>query len=95
MNPPPRHHFRVYAAGSAANSVQALIRLREICDTFLPDGYEIERVDVLSHPDRALLDGIFVTPTIVRLAPAPTIRLIGNLSDRDAVIASLGLEIPS
>ena len=36
---------------------------------------------MLANPQRALADGIVVTPTLVRLLPLPIKRLIGNLSD--------------
>jgi circadian clock protein KaiB len=50
-------------------------------------------MDVFLEPERALTDGIFMTPTLVKLAPAPTRRIIGNLSRTDLVLQSLGLEV--
>ena len=39
-----------------------------------------------------LEEHIFVTPTLVRIAPQPEVRIIGNLSDRLKVLAALDLE---
>ena len=84
--------FRLYVAGDAPNSVQARVNLAAICRTHLPGRYEIEIVDVFQHPKRALIDGIFITPTLVRVAPAPVCRIVGALSQTPTVLQALGLE---
>jgi len=48
-------------------------------------------VDVLLEPERALSDGIIVTPTLVRLAPLPVVQILGALSNLGLVRATLGL----
>ena len=84
--------FRLYVAGDAPNSTQARINLAVLCHTQLPDRHEIEIVDVFRHPKRALVDGIFMTPTLVKVLLGPTRRIIGNLSQTNAVLDALGLE---
>ena len=84
--------FRLYVAGDAPNSVQARVNLAAICRTHLPGRYEIEVVDVFQHPKRALIDGIFITPMLVRVAPAPMCRIVGALSQTPTVIQAMGLE---
>ena len=85
------HKFRLYVAGNAPNSVEALNNLHQICDRHLPDRHEIEVVDVTRLPRRALADGIFMTPALVRVAPAPGRRIIGTLRETDTVLQALGL----
>lgn len=87
-----RFQFRLYVAGGAPNSAQAVANLSALCRAHIPDRHEIEIVDVFREPKRALADRIFMTPTLVRLAPAPVIRIVGNLSNADAVLQALGLE---
>jgi circadian clock protein KaiB len=84
--------FRLYVAGDAQNSVDAISNLTTICRQYLPGRYNIEVMDVFIQPERALTDGIFMTPTLVKLAPAPPRRIIGNLSETDRVVQALGLE---
>jgi circadian clock protein KaiB len=84
--------FRLYIAGDAQNSVAALANLTAICRKHLPGLYNIEVMDVFLEPARALTDGIFMTPTLVKLAPAPTRTIIGNLSQTGVVLQALGLE---
>jgi circadian clock protein KaiB len=86
--------FRLYVAGDAQNSVEAIANLTAICRRYLPAMYDIEVMDVFVEPARALTDGIFMTPTLVKLAPAPMRRIIGNLSRTGLVLQALGLEDP-
>ena len=84
--------FRLYVAGDAQNSVDAIANLTAICRKYLPERYDIEVMDVFLEPARALTDGIFVTPTLVKLAPSPIRRIIGSLSHTALVLQALGLE---
>src|SRR5208337_3062743 len=84
--------FRIYVAGDALNSAQALANLDAICREYLPDRHEIEVVDVFQEPKRALADGVFMTPTLVKLAPFPTRRIVGALSQTQLVLQAVGLQ---
>ncbi len=84
--------FRLYVAGDAPNSAQAVANLGALCRAHLPDRHEIEIVDVFLEPKRALADGIFLTPTLVKLAPSPVKKIIGTLSQTQIVLQALGLE---
>jgi circadian clock protein KaiB len=85
------HKFRLYVAGDTQNSAQAVANLTAMCRTYLPDQHEIELVDVFREPKRALEDRILMTPTLVRLEPSPSGRIIGNLSQTQFVLQALGL----
>ena len=87
--------FRLYVAGDAQNSAQAIANLTALCRAHLPDRHDIEVVDVFRDPKRALADGIFMTPTLVKLAPSPVRRIVGTLSRTELVLQALGLQIPA
>ena len=91
MSRRPSFRLRLYVAGGALNSNQAVANLRALCATHLPGGHEIELVDVFREPKRALADGVFMTPTLMRIAPAPTMRIVGTLSQTRPVLDALGL----
>jgi circadian clock protein KaiB len=86
----PRLRLRLYVAGTAPNSVRAIANARAICDEHFASGHEIEIVDLLEHPKRALADGIIVTPTLLKLMPLPARRIVGSLSDTGQVLLALG-----
>jgi circadian clock protein KaiB len=84
--------FRLYLAGDAQNSAQALANLTALCRAHLPDRHEIEVVDVLREPKRAVADEILMTPTLIKLAPLPVRRIVGTLSQTQTVLQALGLD---
>ena len=87
----PDFSFRLYVAGEGQNSARDIANLTALCEARLGGRHQIEIVDVFGHPGRALADGIVMTPTLIRLEPAPTRRVIGTLQATDEVAAALGL----
>ncbi|HEX8154275.1 MAG TPA: circadian clock KaiB family protein, partial [Thermoanaerobaculia bacterium] len=83
--------FRLYVAGDAPNSLQAIRNLTQLCETHLPDRHEIEVIDVFEEPKRALSESIFMTPTLVSVSPYPGRRIVGTLSNTEPILQILGL----
>jgi circadian clock protein KaiB len=81
--------LRLYVAGSAPNSIRAIANATAICDAHFAARHTLEIVDLLVAPERALADGIIVTPTLLKLSPAPMQRVIGNLDDTEQVVRTL------
>lgn len=82
--------MRLYVAGNAPNSLQAIANAKAICEKHFASGHELEIVDLLEQPRRALADGIIVTPTLLKLSPPPVQRAVGSLSDTKQVLLTLG-----
>ena len=89
----PVFKFCLYVADDAPSSAQAIANLNAICLQYLPNRHVIEIVDAFIEPERALTNNIFMTPTLVRLAPAPVRRIVGTLSQTITVIQALGLKV--
>jgi len=87
-----RYYFQLYVADTGPNSAQAIKNLHALCTTHLAGRHEIEMIDVFKQPIRALTEGILMTPTLIKLAPAPICRIVGTLSQVDIVLDALGLE---
>jgi circadian clock protein KaiB len=92
MSRPPRFKFRLYVAADTQNSVRATANLNAFCRDHLLNRHEIEVVDVLREPKRAMADAIFMTPTLVKLFPVPIRSLIGTLSQPQLLLETFGLE---
>ena len=90
-HPSGAYVFRLYIANGAPNSVRAVANLYAICHKHFPDSHRIEVIDVLQEPMRALAEAIIVTPTVVKVSPAPELQIIGNLSEEEEVLRALGL----
>ena len=84
--------LRLYIAGGAPNSVQAIANLEAICQEYLKGGHKLEVVDVLEHPRRAMAEGVLVTPSLAKLSPLPSANVVGNLSDKAKVLLALGVK---
>jgi circadian clock protein KaiB len=84
--------FRLYITGNAPNSLLARANLETLCSTYLADCHQVEVIDLLQQPQKALTDGVFMTPTLVKLAPLPEARFVGSLSDLAPIVANLGLK---
>jgi circadian clock protein KaiB len=82
--------LRLYVAGIAPNSLRAIANAQAVCAKYFRDDHELEIVDLMAEPFRASLDRIVVTPTLIKLAPAPEQRVIGDLSDTAQLLVALG-----
>lgn len=83
--------FRLFVAGDTGNSAQAIANLSALCRTHLPQCHSIDIVDVFLHPEVALREGVYMTPTLVRLDPGRPCRIVGTLSQPALVLQSLGV----
>ena len=90
----PAFSFRLYVAGHTGRSQAALANLRFLCESRLSSRYEVEIIDATERPDLAEEGRILATPTVVRIAPLPQRRVIGDLSEHDRAADALGLSDP-
>ena len=88
----PELELRLYVAGELPNSVLARENLRRICEDVLHGRCRVEVVDFLESPQRALADGVLVTPTLIKLAPTPQRIIVGTLADRATVLRALDVD---
>lgn len=68
-----------------ATQIEALIKAAASGKLML----EVDFVDVLTNADRALSEHIIVTPTLDRLDPMPTLRLIAIPDDAEKVLEKI------
>ena len=84
--------MRLYIADNAPNSARAIANLEAICKEHLDVKFKLEIIDVLEYPQRALADGIVVTPSLTKVSPSPVAKIVGNLSDKGGVLHALGIK---
>jgi circadian clock protein KaiB len=92
VKPHSKFKFVLYVADDTQNSALAVANLTALCREHLPGRHAIEVVDVFKEPVRALADRIFMTPTLIKIAPLPVRRIVGTLSQPEKVLQALGLE---
>ena len=89
--PADQYKLRLFITGSTPRSTRALENMRRICDENLDGRYELEVIDVYQNPEATREYQVIATPTLVKVLPAPLRRIIGDLSDRERVLAGLDL----
>ncbi len=86
-----RYVFRLYVTGTTSRSTRAIANMRQICEAHLQGRHDLEVVDLYDHPEEAATAQVVAAPTLVKLFPEPVRRVIGDLTNRAHVLASLGL----
>lgn len=81
----------LYVAAGAPNSMAARANLSAALAELGVEAESVTVIDIFEEPERALADRVYMTPMVVRRAPAPTCRIVGNLSDRAALLHFLTL----
>lgn len=84
-------HLRLYVAGQSPRSLRAFANLTSLCEAHLAGRHEIEVIDLVQHPEMARSDDILAVPTLVRCRPAPSRKIIGDLSNTEGVLKALHL----
>ena len=84
--------LRLYVTDATPRSARAVVNARRLLEEHLHDRYSLEIVDIAEHVAQATADQIVCAPTLLRLAPLPARRIIGDMSDAQRVLK--GLDVP-
>ena len=88
-HPDGSYKLRLFVTGSTPRSARAIANMRKICEENLHGRYDLEVVDVYENPDATRELQIIATPTLVKILPEPLRRIIGDLSDKEKVLARI------
>ena len=89
--PPDKFFLRLFVAGATARSHQAILRVRELCETDLKGGCTLDVIDIYQQPKLARVNQIVATPTLIMELPRPVRRFIGNLASITGLFVELDL----
>ncbi|NKI94632.1 circadian clock KaiB family protein [Rhizobacter sp. SG703] len=81
--------LRLYVTGATPASARAVVNARRFCEAHLAGRYRLEVLDIGEHVEQAAEDQIVAAPTLIRLAPLPLRRFIGDLSDDERLRRAL------
>jgi circadian clock protein KaiB len=84
--------LKLFVTGQTPRTERAIVNLRRICDEHLGNLYQLHVIDVLEQPQLAEDEKILATPTLIKELPPPARRIVGDLSDTDALLRGLDLE---
>ncbi len=83
--------LRLFVAGATARSQQAVLRVRELCETQLEGGCDLKVIDIYQQPELARTNQIVATPTLVIEFPRPLRRFIGSLTNLAGLFVEMDL----
>jgi circadian clock protein KaiB len=86
-----RYELKLYVTGTSPRSGQAIANVRSLCEEYLKGRYDLEVIDIYQQPAVAVTEQIIAAPTLIKKSPAPTRRMIGDLSDRDKILVGLNI----
>jgi circadian clock protein KaiB len=84
--------LRLYVTDATPKSARAIVNARRILEEHLRGKYSLEILNISEHVVQATADQIVCVPTLLRMAPAPVRRIIGDMSDDARVLK--GLDVP-
>jgi circadian clock protein KaiB len=73
-----RYRLRLYVAGVTRRSMKVIEGVQRLCETRLQGRYDLDVVDIHQQPALARADRVLATPTLVRQAPPPSLRVVGG-----------------
>ncbi|MGV3771676.1 MAG: circadian clock KaiB family protein [Verrucomicrobiales bacterium] len=82
--------LKLYVAGHGPNASFAKANIEAFCRDHLGE-VSLDVIDVLKEPEKALAEGILVTPLLIRTSPKPVVMVIGNFSHLGTLLAAFGL----
>jgi circadian clock protein KaiB len=81
--------FRLYINGGSPGASRIIDVVRQLLATRCPAQHQLDIFDLGKEPSAGLRDRVLAVPTLLRASPAPQRRVVGDLSDADAVWSAI------
>ena len=78
------HVLTLYVSGATQRSLEAVERVKRICDSALAGRYRLGVVDIFQQPSRAVRDQVIAVPMLVKERPLPVSREHTGCNSHDA-----------
>lgn len=83
--------LKLFITGSTSRSLEAVARIKELCETNLKGRYTLEVIDVHQQPQLAEDEQIVALPTLLKTLPPPMRKVLGTFNEKERLLAVLGL----
>jgi len=84
--------LRLYVAGQTPRSLRAVANTQKLCADDLHGIYRLEVIDLYQQPQLAQDEQIVALPALIKRLPPPARMVIGDMSDKETVLAGLALQ---
>jgi len=86
-NPPLQ--LKLFVSTYALSSTRAIRNLTSLMEECFPANYHLDIIDIKDQPLLAISENITALPLLIKTAPEPCRRMIGDMSDRLKVLTGL------
>jgi circadian clock protein KaiB len=86
-----KYVLRLYVAGIAPRSQEAIRIVTSICEAYLAGRYDLQVIDLYKQPALARSEQIVAVPTLIKKSPPPVRKLIGSMTDIEKILGGLDL----
>lgn len=80
----------LFIAGSTLRSQRAVANVKKLCAEASISMEQLKIIDIFQQPALAKTEQIIAVPTLVRKLPKPMRFFVGDLADRDKILAAIG-----
>lgn len=89
-----KYRFRLFVVGDSPAGKRARHNFQKLREQLFEDEVELELevVDILQHPERAEKDRIVAAPALMRVAPLPVFKIVGDLTSSAHLRGFFGLD---
>jgi len=81
--------LHLFVSGHSHHTERTLKRIHALLERGLPCTYTLKVIDVLQYPERAEREQVSATPTLLRVFPPPSRRIVGEFDDPQRVLQVL------
>jgi len=83
--------FILYVAGITDQVKKMVTDLETLLENECSTACKVEVIDVITMPEQAAQNNVFVTPTLVKSFPEPIVKLIGDMKDTGRIMLALSI----
>jgi circadian clock protein KaiB len=85
------YELKLYVVGRTPMSVNVIEDLVKLLEEAIDSHYHLDVIDIIESPVLAEKANILATPALEKVSPEPVTKFIGDLSDKERVLLTLGL----
>lgn len=78
--------LRLFISSKNSSAERTLNNIHQLLERSLISPYNLKVIDVAKNPEQAANHSVVTTPTLIRVSPKPTRRIVGQLDDIQRVL---------
>jgi circadian clock protein KaiB len=85
--------LQLYVCGMSSKLMEAIENIKNLCNEYLKDAFELEIIDLYKNPDAAREQQIVFSPSLIKTLSLPIKTLTGTFNDKQKTVKALGIKI--